>query len=445
MTTSLQVGDEVVVEVGPVAHGGHCVARHEGQVLFVRHALPQERVLARVTEIGGGARFVRADAIAVEDASPRRRPAPCRYAGPGGCGGCDWQHADPAFQRELKARVVAEQLTRLAGVTWPVQVEPVPGDRDGLRWRTRVRLAVDPSGRAGLRRHRSHDVVPVDDCLLADERMAASGALTRPWEPSGAVDVVTPGDGSAAVVVPWRRGRPAPQVHEPVATNRWSGSFALAATGFWQVHPGAAATYLAAVLEALDPQPGDRVLDLYAGAGLFALPLADLVGRSGRVDAVEQDRQAVADGIRNATGRPWLRFHRGSAELILARLQRGCDLVVLDPPRTGAGAAVLRRLVGMRPRTVVYVACDPAALARDTATLARWGYQLVALRAFDAFPMTHHVECVATFRPAARAEGAGPGSGPDEAGPDEVGPDDVGSDGPGPDRDGPDADSGPAV
>jgi tRNA/tmRNA/rRNA uracil-C5-methylase (TrmA/RlmC/RlmD family) len=400
MTDGLAVGDEVELEVGAVAHGGHCVARVAGQVVFVRHALPGERVVARVTEVGGGARFVRADAVTVLQPSSGRREPPCRYAGPGGCGGCDFQHADPEHGRALKAAVVSEQLRRLAKVDLDVVVEPLPGASDGLRWRSRQRFAVGPDGRAGLRRHRSHEIVPVADCLIAAEAVTASGVLSRSWTGVEAVDVVAPGDGSAAVVIPERDGGArGPQVHEPVRGRRWSGELSVAATGFWQVHPGAPAAYVDHVLDVLQPATGERMLDLYAGAGLFAVPLADAVGATGHVDAVESDRQAVADGIRNATGRPQLRYHRGRVDAVLRRLARAgrVDGVVLDPPRAGAGSAVIRMILGQRPRRVVYVACDPAALARDTAYAMERGYALTGLRAFDAFPMTHHVECIATF------------------------------------------------
>ncbi|HSI93193.1 MAG TPA: TRAM domain-containing protein, partial [Jiangellaceae bacterium] len=145
-----------------MAHGGMCVARHEGRVVFVRHALPGEHVRARVTEGTGGSRYWRADAIEILEPSADRVVAPCPYAVPGGCGGCDWQHAAPAAQRRLKATVVAEQLTRLAGLDWPVEVERVPGASDeGLGWRTRVSFAVGSDGRPGLHKHRSHEVVRI--------------------------------------------------------------------------------------------------------------------------------------------------------------------------------------------------------------------------------------------------------------------------------------------
>ena len=184
------VGREWTVEVGPVAHGGHCVARHEGQVVFVRHTLPGERVVARVTEGRVGDSFVRADAVSVLEPARGRVEAPCRYAAPGLCGGCDFQHASLDVQRRLKADVVREQFSRLAGLEVDVEVRAVPRDEDGLRWRTRVEFAVDDLGRPGLRAHRSRAIVSVDDCLIATRGVIASGVLDTDWPDIESVDVI---------------------------------------------------------------------------------------------------------------------------------------------------------------------------------------------------------------------------------------------------------------
>jgi tRNA/tmRNA/rRNA uracil-C5-methylase (TrmA/RlmC/RlmD family) len=392
-------------EIGKVAHGGHCVARHDGQVVFVRHALPGERVRVRVTRGRVGDRFLLGDAVAVVEASPHRRPPPCPFSGPGRCGGCDWQHADVGYQRELKAAVVNEQLHRLAGLDLDVAVEPVPGDDDGLRWRTRVEFAVDASGRAGLRRHHSHEVIQVDDCLIATERVAGSGVLERPWPKADAVDVVDAPDEPRALMIPVHDGRAsARDIVQRVDTGDWSGEFHLSARGFWQVHPGAAATFVAAVLEQLAPRAGERALDLYAGVGLFARALADAVGPDGAVLAVESDARAVRDAARNLADLPQVEIRRGKVDRALRPLLRqdiSADLVVLDPPRTGAGRSVIRDIAALRPRAVAYVACDPAALARDLAYARQAGFAVRSLRAFDAFPMTHHVECIAILEPTA--------------------------------------------
>lgn len=200
----------------------------------------------------------------------------------------------------------------------------------------------------------------------------------------------------------------APEVTEHVASGPWSGDITVDARGFWQVHPGAASTFLDHVLGELDPQPGERALDLYAGVGLFARALADLVGDEGAVLAVESDERAVVAGERDTARVEQLEWRAERVEQALEPLIDGgdeVDLVVLDPPRAGAGAPVIRQIAQLSPRAIAYVACDPAALARDLATLADAGYELDTLRAFDAFPMTHHVECIAICRPSSAIRG----------------------------------------
>jgi tRNA/tmRNA/rRNA uracil-C5-methylase (TrmA/RlmC/RlmD family) len=406
-------GSEFEVTVGPVAHGGHCVARHEGRVVFVRHTLPGERVVARVTEDRHPG-FCRADAVEVLEASPDRVERPCPYSGPGRCGGCDWQHVDPAAQRQLKAAVVREQLARLAGLEVDVTVDALPGGP--LRWRSRARFAVERSGAAGLRRHRSHDVVVLDDCPITVET-AAQAVLRQRWPGAGAVDVSVDSTGAVTTTRLDRRGhptssrvvRPGGDLPEEPSTRaeRHAGGrdWEVEGTGFWQVHPGAADALVAAVAEFAGVRPGETVLDLYAGVGLFGGALAPAAGPEGRVVCVESDEAACAAADANLADLPQAEVWQGEVDAaglgeLLAELGRGPDVVVLDPPRAGAGPAVSRLLAATGARAVVYVACDPAALARDVAAFGEAGYRLAAIRGFDAFPMTAHVECVAHLVPA---------------------------------------------
>jgi tRNA/tmRNA/rRNA uracil-C5-methylase (TrmA/RlmC/RlmD family) len=352
-------------------------------VVFVRHALPGERVVIEVTEGGDGDSFWRADAVEVLEASPDRVPAPCPYARPGGCGGCDFQHVAPAAQRELKAAVVREQLSRLAGLDLDVEVEVVPPT---LRWRTRMQYVDLPDGRRGLHEHRSDQVVAIDDCLID----AGAG-------PAGAAD--------ASV--------------EVVATSYGRHEFSVAPDGFWQSHVEAPRVLVENLMRGLRPAPGERVLDLYAGVGLFAAFLSDAVGPTGKVVAVEAAREACRHAGANL-GRDVVRspttVEHGTVDRVLAAsYDEPFDLVVLDPPREGARRKVVQQIVDRAPRAVAYVACDPAALARDLATFAELGYPLRGLRAFDLFPMTHHVECVAILEKAGLERAVLAGSGPDGA------------------------------
>lgn len=384
-------GREFDVDVGDVAHGGHCVARADGRVVFVRHALPAERVRVRVTEDRGKS-FCRADAIAVHVASPDRVEPPCPVAGPGLCGGCDWQHAAPAAQRALKARVVAEQLERLAGITWPVEVEALTDEP--LRWRSRVRFVTGENGRPGLRAHRSHDVIELEDCPITLEGAAAEG-LARRARPGTEFEAAEDARGTVHLAEIRRGGRPK-QLAGGVAVEHAAGrTWRVAAHGFWQVHPQAGSALAAVVGEWSAAPEAGRVWDLYAGAGLFAAVLAEQVGRDGSVLAIESGRRAVRDGQSNLADLPQVEWRCGHVERIVSTVAPKADVVVLDPPRKGAGRGVVDAIAGASPARVVYVACDPAALARDVATFAGHGYRMSALRAFDAFPMTHHVECVA--------------------------------------------------
>jgi tRNA/tmRNA/rRNA uracil-C5-methylase (TrmA/RlmC/RlmD family) len=399
-------------------------------------------VRARLETAGESDRFWRADAIEVLEASPDRVEPPCPLAGPGRCGGCDWQHVAPAAQRRLKAAVVIEQLTRLgkldvAAVPGSADlagsgVEAVPGDDAGLGWRTRMRFAVDPAdGHAGLRRNRSHDVIAVPHCPIAHPELDALGIGRKSWRGVAAVDAVITSTGERLVVAePTAPGakvsappfgaeaalalRTADGLHrlrgrtwvaEQVELDAVPRTFRVTGAGFWQVHPGAPRALVDAVLEAADPRPGERTIDLYSGVGLFTAALAQRVGETGRVLGVESDERAAADARRNLHDLPQVELVTGRVERVLPGLLapgsawQGPDVVVLDPPRAGAGKVVLAALLQAAPRVVVYVACDPASLARDVALAAERGYRLASLRAFDLFPMTQHVECVATFTP----------------------------------------------
>ncbi|MEU7583177.1 class I SAM-dependent RNA methyltransferase [Streptomyces sp. NPDC041068] len=428
------VGREYEVEVGPVAHGGHCIARTaEGQVLFVRHALPGEKVVARVTEGEEGARFLRADAVTVVEASKDRVEAPCPYAGPGRCGGCDWQHAKPGAQRRLKGEVIAEQLKRLAGLTpeeagWDGTVMPAEGDKlpagEVPAWRTRVQYAVDADGNAGLRRHRSHEVEPIEHCMIAAEGVSELGIEERDWSgmasieaiaASGSQDrqvILAPKPGARLPIVEldkpvsvMRVGEKDGGVHRvhgrPFVRERADGrTYRVGSGGFWQVHPKAAETLMLAVMQGLTPRKGETALDLYCGVGLFAGALADRVGEKGAVLGIESGKRAVEDARHNLAAFDRVRIEQGKVEAVLPRTGiTEVDLIVLDPPRAGAGKATVRHLSGLGARRIAYVACDPAALARDLGYFREGGYRVRTLRAFDLFPMTHHVECVAILEP----------------------------------------------
>jgi tRNA/tmRNA/rRNA uracil-C5-methylase (TrmA/RlmC/RlmD family) len=373
-------GRRLEVTVGPVAHGGHCVARHEGRVIFVRHALPDEQVVVLVTEDRGGS-FCRGDAVSVLSASPSRVTPPCPVARPGGCGGCDFQHATPELQRSLKARVLAEQLSRLAGLDVSVEMEELPGGP--LSWRTRARLATDTAGRPGFRAHRSHEVIPISGCPISAPG-TVDEVVGRVWPPDSAVTVAVDASGVTHI-------GPSTAV-ERAARREWQ----VPAEGFWQAHPDAADVYAEVVASWCGLAPGEAAWDLYGGVGLFAAVLAQAVGATGEVLVVESFPPAAEAAAENLADLPQVRVFEGRVEAVLAAgVGRPPATVVLDPPRTGAGRKVVEAIAARAPARVIYVACDPAALARDVSTFATHGYTLAELRAFDAYPMTHHMECIA--------------------------------------------------
>jgi len=389
----VNVGDRIEIDVTSMAHGGEAIGRHEGQVVFVRGAIPGEQVIAQVTEVPGHGRFLRATASEVLTPSPARVVPPCSYFGR--CGGCDWQFISLEAQRQWKAHVVVDQLTRIGRETqgaWDgLVVEALPGDTTGLHWRTRMRYGVDGDGRAGLRSHHTHDIVPIDECLIAAPAIGGPDVLARDW--AGVTDVLAVQPKGHAVVLADPRPGEA-RVHETVANREWT----IDATAFWQVHAGAAQALVDAVAALLEPRAGEQLLDLYAGVGLFAGAFARTLGPGGRIDAVESDEVAVKDARRSLHGEATVHLHHARVDQWLRSTPlRRCDLIVLDPPRTGAGREVMERMSRLAPRAIAYVACDPAAFARDVAIARDLGWHLGSLRAFDLFPMTHHIECIGLF------------------------------------------------
>lgn len=359
-------GRRFEVRIGKVAHGGHCVTRVEGRVVFVRHVLPDELALVEITEDSGGS-FCLADAVEIREASPYRVDPACPLSGPGGCGGCDFQHVSLAKQRELKGEVIAEQLHRLAGVQLPVTVESL--DDDGLRWRTRVRMAVDGEGRPGFRAHHSHTVIPVDDCPIT-VRAALDGVTDRTFTPGGEVETVVDDVGAVHVLeIPparsGRRGRPR-RVGDAGGRDDGDGShgshdedsgatqilggrrFSLDPLGFWQPHTAAARVLATVVGEFAEAPIGGAAWDLYGGAGLFAAVLAEQVGPDGSVLVVEASRNAVADGRESLADLGQVAFRNARAEAALVRgvEPRRPDVVVLDPPRKGAARGVIPAACG---------------------------------------------------------------------------------------------------
>jgi tRNA/tmRNA/rRNA uracil-C5-methylase (TrmA/RlmC/RlmD family) len=400
---TFEIGQILRVEIEKIAHGGHFIARHEGAVIFVRHAIPGELVEVKITGIEKS--LIRGDVIAVIEASPSRVKPPCRFAHAGGCGGCDFQHIDIDRQRALKSEVIAEQFARIAKMEVEVEVEEVSTP---LHWRTRYAATTSTAGELGFKAASSTKVIAIDSCPVLIPEIDFPTLPRTEILAGRRVDVALSTRGERIVGVSQLRSARIEQNHPieiiegrkamffDVATSFGESSYQVSQGSFWQSNINAPAALIEAVLEYADLSIGDHLLDLYGGVGLFAAAALPLIGESGKVDLVEASSSATRDAAQNFRSVTNVAIHTVDVAKALRNFE-SADVVLLDPPRTGAGAEVIERIVDLAPRSIVYIACDPAALARDTGYLRALGFHLRAIRAFDLFPMTHHVESVALF------------------------------------------------
>ena len=375
------------------------VARLGSFVVFVRHALPGERVRARITRVHST--FAHADVTAVLEAHSERRAAGCAVAGV--CGGCDFLHASEDLQRAMKGAVLREALVR-HGRLDPEQTEAMVGDGVidlglHLGWRTRMHYRV-MDGSVALKKHHSDELVDARECVIADPDGHAAALRAARSLPSGSDLWMASGRDGTAVASKDESGR----VGHSIVVDGEEFEFETSIDGFWQIHPRLAQALVDAVLAWGDPQPGETWWDLYSGVGPLATAVGHRVGPRGTVHAVESSGAAVRAARAAVDGLPQVRCHRADVRRWLdkrvgKRPEGRPDGVIVDPPRSGAGAAIVESLVRATPRRIVVIACDPVALGRDTALLAAGGYRLDRVRAWDAFPQTHHFETIAIFRP----------------------------------------------
>ena len=392
--TPIVVGDEHDLDVLGVAHGGHMVARLGSFVVFVRHALPGERVRARITHTRST--FAHAEVVAVIKAHPERRTAPCSVAGL--CGGCDFLHAPEGLQRAMKSEVLREALVRHGRVE-SQRVEALLGEgvEDlGLDfgWRTRMHYRV-VDGSVALKRYRSDELVDVTGCVIADPGGHAAAQRAARDLPTGA-DLWMAVGGDAIAVSP---STDSASVRHSIVVEGMEFGFETSIDGFWQVHPRLAQVLVDTVLGWGDPQPGETWWDLYSGVGPLAAAVGQRVGGQGQVHAVESSGAAVRGARAAVLGMPQVRCHREDVRRWLGKPgRRRPHGVVVDPPRSGAGRDIVDALTVANPDRIIMIACDPVALGRDTALFADRGYRLDRLRAWDAFPQTHHMETIALFQ-----------------------------------------------
>jgi tRNA/tmRNA/rRNA uracil-C5-methylase (TrmA/RlmC/RlmD family) len=396
---ALHIGEILRVEIEKVAHGGHFIARYEGAVIFVRHAIPGEIVEVEVTGLEKS--FARADVRAVIEPSPARTTPPCHYAGK--CGGCDFQHITPQRQRELKSDVISEQFARIAKMEIDVEVEEVSTP---LHWRIRYGASSGRDGEIGFKGQRSNEVIAINSCPIVIPEIDFP---TLPKEKIGSskrIDVALSSMGERSIAQSDARKdrtqeRGNPELLEGGKTLTYSAgdrAYQVSQSSFWQSNIDAPDVLIDAVLDFAQVQTGEHILDLYGGVGLFAGAFLPLIGPGGRIDLIESSKGATSDAAVNFAGNENIYIHNGDVAREIKKLKRA-DLILLDPPRTGAGRDVIEKISSMSARAIIYIACDPAALARDTTYLNERGYHLEDIRAFDLFPMTHHIETIALFTP----------------------------------------------
>lgn len=412
----------VVLDVTALSHGADAVARHEGRVVFLPRAAPGDRVRARL--VWEGPSYARAEMIHRCVAGAAYREPPCPWVET--CGGCPWQHVAYATQIEAKAGNVREALARIGGVTAHRLLPIIPSPRE-WGYRQRIRLHVGARREVGYLRPRSHRVVEIGACTIADPLVSAiipvvrrlvDAMTTRLREVElvanrrgGVVVLCTTGGGwrekdadaitrfldETPAVAAVRLAGPAFErcFGDPTVTLEDGEGAAPArlqsAASFLQVNPDANRHLVEAVVAIA--APAVRVLDLFCGAGNLSLPLAHA---GAAVVGVDRDARAVADARRGAAeaGLAGARFEVAAADRFLAQQGlAGADLVLLDQPRGGA-PAVAARLGALRPPRLLYVSCDPATLARDVRTLARAGFRVERVQPIDLFPQTEHVETV---------------------------------------------------
>jgi tRNA/tmRNA/rRNA uracil-C5-methylase (TrmA/RlmC/RlmD family) len=387
--------EHLTLTVGAPANGGSCVARHDGRVVFVRYALPGERVRVRVTADRGS--YWHAEVIEVIEPSDDRIASLCPIAGVDGAGCCDLAFIDPAAGRALKAEVVSNQLARLGNYQWNDGVAPVSA-AGPTGWRTRIRLDVGADGRAGFHRYHSDELVTDLNCGQLPAEMV-DGLTEVAWPPGAHLHVVVDDDGQRHVARTVRHGR---RNSTDVVEGSYQGvqragrhSWQVPVTAFWQAHRDAARTYSDLVGDWARPDPGMTAWDLYGGAGVFAAVLGDAVGESGQVVSVDSSRAATRSARATLADLPQVNVITDSVRRALTGQRAGADVAVLDPPRGGAGREVIDLLAAAEVPRLVHIGCEAASFARDIGLYQRHGYAVDKISVFDSFPLTHHIECVA--------------------------------------------------
>ncbi len=406
------MGERFEMKLDAMAHGGDAIGRHEGRAIFVPYAIPGEVV--RVELVEDHNHYGRARLLEVIAPSPARVDPPCPYFGAGKCGGCQWQHIDPQVQARIKGLVVMDQLERIGKFDAPPVYEPIP-DETGWEYRNHALFRTDEVGRLGFYASSSHDVYPVDDCLILDPLLRQLLSMLDMRYPELELMELRAGVRTDDLMIAFQAKEeesPALHVDYPVSivqirhdvaiapligldyiVERFHDrEFRISATSFYQVNTPQAERLIELVLEALELQGHERVLDAYSGIGMFA---AFLCEQAEHVIAVEAYPTAAADAEHNLADADNVDIYEGLVADVLPDIEAPLDAIVIDPPRTGLEREVLDAIAAYGVARIVYVSCDPATFARDAQRLVRHGYALAWVQPVDMFPQTYHVETVA--------------------------------------------------
>ena len=377
----------ITLRIEKAAHGGVFVARPEGKVVFVEGALPGELVEAEITQ--EAKTFQRARVTRVVEPSEHRKDHFWAEAALG-AGGADFGHINLGYQRTIKSEILAESLARMARIEASPEVMAVD-ESDGLGYRTRVQLHVAPDGVAGVKGTRSNEVIAVQELPLANAEINELGLHKKKFPGKKKIIIASSPD-SLQWSIDGELGG------SKLVTEVVGGRvFDLRPGVFWQAHSLAPEVLLEAVLEQLGELDQPQLLDLYSGAGLFAANVAARFPDTS-VHAVELSEAAVQSGKNSARGMRNLSFQKSDVLSYLRSRQEEVSTVILDPPRSGAATKVTNELIRLKAQHVIYVACDPVALARDIGLLCNAGYELDWLQGYDIFPHTHHFETLASLR-----------------------------------------------
>ena len=387
---SLDIGDIVTLNIESIANGGHFIARHDNQIVFVRHTISGEKANVKITAINS--KFAFGDAVEILKSSKDRVEAPCKYSHPEGCGGCDFQHIKPQAQLDLKRAVIEDQFKRIAKIeVRPELIFTEPSN--GLNWRSRLNLSVSENKNLGLRAFRSNKIIEVDECLIALKEINDSEIFTKKWDHEDNLKISYSSESDINISQFGKKVSGSNNLREVVNDNKYE----ISPQSFWQSHKNAPRLLLEQVLKFANIKKGQKICDLYGGVGLFTLPISKLIGENGEVHLIEVDKTCIEDANKMFKDIQNIFIHHGKVEQKLGSVKK-IDTIILDPPKNGISKQVINQMIEKKPKSIVYVSCNPSTLARDSKILLDNNYELSNIVGLDLFPMTHHIECVASFK-----------------------------------------------